>query len=723
MISPALDDLPLFGAVAAASDASSASAAPELTPPPRIDLSPAPPSTRQWFRSDILLPAYRPIIPEKNSWEWADDKNVYLDAKAAAKPGWYASRRTPHVREFNETLTDHRWKEDLVIKSSRTGYTEAALNNIRYAPQNAPGNALFAIDSKLEAKNVSKERLEKTLKKAAGEEFPDDPDEAGIYAVRLRNMTVQLSGSYSAGIFRNKWLRQVVLDECEVKSVILDEGNIFDLAESRINRHPHGKLFAMSKPKKPGTPFHKRWCTGTRSVRLAPCPHCGTFQEFTFFGESASENLKPLAERGKPPVRETEIPPPRLGKLVFSHCKDLTGHWDRERIVAATHYECVRGCRITGRETLDASHAWIFPGTDPGATEVRTRLFSGETLESKAAIMLAGQWLATNPNPHPKRRSRHISDLYCLDDEIVWGELALMFIDCEGDPTKLMHFFNNNLGFVFRPKSAEVSQEKLLALRAAYRRGMVPFVPDLVTLAFDTQDTHYVALICAWLVDGTCAIVDWFHAVSDIDIQSRFHRDYFLSEKLFHGPPPTEPPASVRVQFGLCDAAGHRTDEVYDLCQSLPGLLYPSFGRGGIQVTTPIRESKVTHRMQLLPVYFFADDTFKTKIYDGRFAKAAEIVAAQLEGKDPVLFNLPPRTYLPSDADGQLIAELTAERRDEDGEWDENPGANHFGDAFKLNLVLFEWLLPRLRASKAAEEKAKQDAAARARPPVGPSPA
>lgn len=696
---------------------------------PRVSLtsrSPAstrPRATLEWLLSDVFDPAYRPLIPDRSVWEWADDFNVFLDTKGAIRSGWYNSARTPHVREFNETMTDPAWKEDLVIKSSRTGYTEAALNNIRFMPRHAPGHTLFAIDSKNEAKNISKDRLEKTLEAAAGEEFPANPDDDGTYTKFLRNMTVYLSGSYSAGVFKNKWLRTVTLDECETKSEITDEGSTFDLAESRMSRHPDAKLFAMSKPKRPGTAFHRRWCTGTRSIRLVPCPHCGTFQELTMFGESATVNLRPVDKKGAPITEDwARCPPPRLGRIVFSHCRDLVGDaghpgtggaWDRERVLAETYYECVAGCRITGRELLTADHADLYPGEDKGATEVRRRLLSGERLEAKVAMMLAGRWLVTNARPHPRRRSRHISDLYCLDAEIHWGALALLFIDCEGDASKLLHFFNNNLGLVFRAQTTTLTPESLLDLRAHYYRGTCPFVPDLVTLTFDTQDTHYAAVIMGWLEDGTSCLIDWFDSVADIDIHHRFQAKIPVVAKVLHGAQPSEPPAPVVPQFGLCDAAGHRTDEVYDLCQALSGRLYASFGRGGIQVTTPIRESKITHRMQQMPIYFFSDDTYKTKLYEGRIGRAKDIVQAQAEGKDPVLFNLPPRLYLPLDLDAQTCAELTAEQRRDDGRWDENPGANHKGDAVKLALVLFEWLLPRIRADKA---RARADSEKSARP-------
>lgn len=681
------------------------------------------PTIHRWLVDEVLQPAYRNIVPDRNVWQWADDGNVYLDSKAARTPGWYDSARTPHVREFMETFTDPAWREDLAIKSSRSGYTEAALNGLRFAPQHAPGHFLFAIDSNKEIKAIKEDRIAKTLQSAAGDEFPSDPDKAGIYTIFLRNMTVYLSGSYSPGIFRNKWLRYAVLDEIEVKSELAEEGNTLDLAESRLKTDAgDSKLFAMSKPKKPGTAFHKRWCGGTRSVRLVPCPHCGTFQELSFFGYSATDNLKLDAKPGDPPPHWPKGQ--RLGSVKFDHCKHPDEGWDKDRLRTETFYECVCGCQIREHDVLApaALRDPIIAGSL--SAEVRALLEAGETVTHKRAMLLSGRWLGTNPKPHPKRRSRHISDLYSLYDDLSWGELAVMWIDAQGDAEKLLHFFNNNLGFVFRPKISTIDDKLVLELRhSGYRRGQCPFYPDLVTLNFDTQQYHYAAIVVAFLVDGTAAIIDWFDAISDDDIIRRFATPIEILAQPIH--PQRDIPAlavgeplhRVLPQYGLGDAAGckGRTDDVYELCLKLPGKLYASFGRGGLQITTPIAERKTQFRMRDLPIYLFSDDTYKKKLYVDRIGRIKEIKAAQSEGKDPVKFGLPPRLYAPADMDSKLTTELSNERQREDGSWeDPAPGPNHTGDALKNALVQFDQLLPRLVASKqkAAEELPRSGAGA-----------
>lgn len=658
-------------------------------------------NTAEWIRSEILELAYRPLIPDRNVWQWADDDNVYLDIKAARQPGFYRSRKTPHVREFCETFTDPEWLEDLVIKSSRSGFTEAAFNILRFMPRHAPGHALFAIDSTKEIKSISKDRLSPTMKSAAGEEWPEDPDDAGTLTIYLRNMTLFLSGSYSPGIFRNKWLRAAFLDEVEVKSEIDEEGSTLDLAESRLKHEGgDGKLFAMSKPKRRGTHFHKRWCSGTRSVRLLPCPCCGTHQELTFFGASATDYLKPETGPNDPPSA-TWSDAQRLGKVRFDHCKDLTGDWDKERLVKETYYECINGCRIDFDAPFTQEHLekpWV---GESFSDEVRQGMAAGELFTVKQAMVLSGHWLRTNPKNHPGRRSRHISDLYSLYDDLSIGHLALMWIDCQGDTTKIQHFYNNNLGLVYSKKTTAIDENLVLELRAEYDRKTCPFQPDLVLLNFDTQQHHYAAIITAWLLDGTCAIIDWFDALADVDILNRFDEDIPPSPQTIHKL--TENRTPVRPQYGMGDAAGYkgRTADVYDLVFKRPSVIYASFGRGNLQIRTPISQGTATHRMVDFPIYMFSDDTFKTRLYEDRIGRIRKIKQAQREGKDPTKFGLPPRLYAPRDMDAKLLAELSNERRKPDGSWqDPPPGPNHLGDALKLAFVQYEYLLPRLRAEK-----------------------
>jgi hypothetical protein len=341
-------------------------------------------------------------------------------------------------------------------------------------------------------------------------------------------------------------------------------------------------------------------------------------------------------------------------------------------------------------------------------------------------MMLSGHWLATNPKPHPRRRSRHISDLYSQYDDLGIGELALIWVDAQGDIVAIQHFINNNLGLVFAQKESTVDEALVLECRAGYERGTCPFVPDLVLLNFDSQ-LHYLAVVVtAWLVDGTCAVIDWFDAVADEDIIKRFSHQIPLATTLIHSQAslPAELPKYVLPQYGLGDAAGAkgRTDEIYDLCLKLPGRLYPSFGRGGLQVTTPIAQSFVTWRFQPLPIYRFSDDTFKRGLYCDRIARIREIKAAQEKGNDPVLFGLPPRLYLPRNTDGKLITELSGERQLPDGSWqDPAPGPNHLGDALKNALVQFEWFKPRLQSGKSAEAAApgpSADSSAKGLPPA-----
>jgi hypothetical protein len=645
-------------------------------------------SLLDWLVDEVLAPCYRAVIPSGTVWEWADAHNVFLDEKATALPGYYDSNKTPWAREFMETFTDPRFDEDHAMKSSRVGLTEAALNVIRFMPEHAPGAALYAIDTAEEAKKISTDRLIPTLRTSAPGSITDDEDDVTRKVIRLRNMVIHVAGSYSPSIFRNKSLRFVCLDEVEVVEGIEGEGTLHDLARSRQSDVPGAKLFSMSKPRKWDSAHHREVATGTLSAFLVPCPHCGTFQELSFDGESPTGQLRldqPLRPGEAALSPQLAAPVQRCGRLQFGHCKDLLGVWDLEKIERETFYECVCGCRIEEKD--------------------------------KPAMIRAGRWLATNPRPAPRKRSRHISDLYSLHERLTWGKLASIFVQAQGDPDKLLHFVNNHLGLPWRERHGQVGEEQVLECRGPYKRGFLPFEPDFVTLCADTQDAFWKYVVAGYRLSGERAVVRWGIAGTRADLLGELDIDIPLA---------ADPAKKWLPALGLVDAGGHRTDEVYDLHLESAGRLWPCFGKNGPSIIRPIWfNDRIMHRFRLITIYFFHDDAFKRKLYLGSIARVREIKVAQAKGLDPAAQGLPPRLQIPGepgDADlRSFVLELTSERMLPDGTWAKTRSMpNDFGDALKLCDVCFDYVKPAIMAERKAEaaEKAKADAAAAAKKPA-----
>ena len=94
--------------------------------------------TAEYRIADVIARSFRPK-PKYSVCEWAD-KTVYLDGKATPKPGYYDTTKTPWVRRFVEASQDPTIREVIAPKSSRSGFTEAFLNIVRYMPEHHPGH-------------------------------------------------------------------------------------------------------------------------------------------------------------------------------------------------------------------------------------------------------------------------------------------------------------------------------------------------------------------------------------------------------------------------------------------------------------------------------------------------------------------------------------------------------------------------------------------------------
>lgn len=676
-------------------------------------------STRDWLVDEILTPCYRAVIATQNVWQWADADNVFLDEKATATPGYYRSSKTPYVREFNETTTSPEWDEDHVMKSSRVGITEAALNDVRYNCDNNPGQALIALDSTEEAKKVAAERLIPTLPQSA---LTDEPDDITRKVIRTRSMVIHVSGSYSPTIFRNKWLKYVFLDEVEVVEEIAGEGTLHDLARSRTHDVPGAKVKSASKPTKWRSKHHCEIVTGTLSCLLVECPHCGTWQELSFDGQSPTYQLRieDSLRPGEPPLspplgtydaatnRYLTPPAPRLGRFRFDHCKDMLGQWDLGRVENETWYEC--------------------------ASESKCHLTNDDI---KAAIANNRiRWLKTNHRHVPRKRSRHIWDVHSPHPKLSIGYIARQFVEAQSDPAKLLHVVNNHFGLPWREKRATIGDLQLFHCREAYERGTIPFaikpeteVLDTMTTCADSQHDCWKYVTTAyrinWAAPASSVVLGWERAVV------RWGRAGTRIELIEEARIPARYSAAtervLQPHSGFVDLGGDRSDEVYDVHleswskeRAVP-FFYPILGRGWQTKGRIWYSENATHKGRKVRVFFCDDDSFKRSLYLGSIAQAAEIKRAIADGFTPTAVGRPARLSIPGipgdAALREFLDELQGEQLNAAGDWKPVRGMrNDFGDALKYCDAWFEYMLPHFRRSR----QEQIDAAARAKKPSTP---
>lgn len=704
-----------------------------------------------WLIDELLLPAFRALVARETVWQFGDRRRLPVE-----HGGIFDSRRRPHCRRFMAATTDPRIREQHVMKASRSGYTQAALTRICHMAIHDPGNVQFSAGSKKNSEEVNKGRLFPAFRHLgifAADGFDEDDATASI--IRLGGMSVRISGSYTAGAFRTNAIKFFVNDDCELVTAIPGIGTPSDGARSRIRGIEGAQLASISRPDEWASPHHRDVATGTLEFLAVPCPHCGTFQELTIDGTSLVDQLRIEDDpdsRNAPPIN-----PPlahrtaRLGRLRFDHCKLLPGidgaanpgGWDFNRIVAETYYECVSGCRIDQDAPLTAAD--LANPLCSFSDEVRALAADGVFLTHKQAMMISGRHLAANPHPLPadgggprSKRSEHNSDLGSLDFDMTWGHFAKKFAERAHDPVRLRNFLNEHAGLPARKRARDdnVTDVYIAECRAAYARGAIPFVPDILVLGGDSQLGFRKFVVAAARLDTALkawrdiAVIDYGYAALRSDIINLLAKPYPVAElaaltspTLFaHG-------RTFRIQCGVVDAGGveGNTPDVYELSYEAGGRLLPSFGRSGDfaeQRPTWTGEVKKGWRGIEIPILFYWDEYWKRHIQLGCIKKIAEIKKAadarsasasdQLAAIDPAALSLPPRLWLPGlPADArrkEFEAEIIAEQLDEKGKWKVLAGTpNDFQDCLKTCFVVLDARLPAIAAEKL---RAREEAAA-----------
>lgn len=651
---------------------------------------------RQWSNVDAatrrrmvsaLMEIYTPRCP-LNCWEWAEANIILTREESADSHGNYRSAMTPYVRRMMEFVTRPGEREFIIRKSSQLGFTLAYMLIVCYVAATRPTHTLFAIDSGSQAKKVSTrlKRLFTSNASLTSTYEGDGEDDLQNLILKLRGMMVMLTGSGSAGAFASNPFGLVILDELDLHIADTKGSSTIDRARERIKKSQDGKLIAGGKPETYGGETNLNYLTGTRERLYVPCPHCGTMQPLDWSG------------------------------MRFAHCKDLAGRWDLKRVLADTYYQCESDlCR----------------GQSHGG-RIRE--------EDKPGMLRRYQCLPTNlgqddHKPFPGRASMWVNDLYSVDPQNSWGELAAKWLDSQGSPTKLTAFFCGNLADPQREQGTEVKKSDLAALNGGYEYGCVPKAPAVhaltgspaLFLTCDVQATekkwakyaftaegemfcvdHGIALNFAeltveadkpvWLGLRAPATDDELDAIRERCLQDG--ADYYAALRAAYPATPF-----YTVTCGLIDE-GHDTFVVRDFCYStalpaygLPPRFFPSKGIGRVnaieivsEISNKFRTGK-TDDSPFITVYHYDDDALKRELYEARIGGADDAAKRSGGRRSPGQC-----LWFPAYAEESFLTEFTQERRAQVRHrgkmrmmWVDPTRPNDFGDTAKMALAL--WVL------------------------------
>lgn len=664
--------------------------------------------------------------PPGELWEWAD-QNVMLLNEDAAEPGHYRSSKTPWTRRLQELIMKREmyvWdataqkyvlvpvQEISIQKSSQSGFSEACLNGVRWRAMYRPCNVIYVIDSAEEARKIG-DRLLRSLKFLDKSIFTGDPSDIRSLWFQLRGMSVLFYGSFSSGKFANKQAPFVIADEVEEHGQATGDTTTLRNLASRKKSSTRGLQVNLSKPKLVGGPINKAHAVGNKEECCVPCPHCGWEQPLTFFPEEIdspfSEEIITLQDEqsGKVLARLPQPLPPgqtrkvTTGRLVFEHCKDLLGKWDKYRILRETYYECGK-CK--GHIDEGRHKRWMLD-----------RLV----------------WFPTTLDGTPGFVSQHINDLYSEDEMSAWGQLVLDYLNAKDEGlVALQGFYNHRLGkawsedksateekdildniagknlwfvdapdvqgqprrhrfhdepsaqlFISTAKTRGVTASLVHSFCRPYRRGEIPFTP----LGGDTEATGAILLgsdvggnYAKWVAAAIApngidyAVIDWGTEIGPDEILTVCRNKMWLDPN----------GKKHRITQGFIDVR-FRPEDVYRVCIASRKLLIPSIGIGGAAAA-----SVRLFTFNKVPTY----ERFNLKKLDFNKQRALDSLY-----RDRIKL-MRRRCFFPIDvtADPEFIEELCSEFQiDVKGRlvWSDTPrGPNHYGDALDNVEVGFNYL-------------------------------
>ena len=600
------------------------------------------------FLMDIFLGAFKGS-PKDPVWQWADE-NVYFSEKMAAEAAHYDSSLTPWAREWQDIPRDRETHECSIMKSSQSGATEGVLNVIRWMPDHWPGNVGYIINSLTKAKRLSKIRLRETLLECAEDQVSDDPSDASTYHIILKNMEITISGSGSANAFRETWYRLGVLDEPEDHELQGDGTTSYDNIQTRFTTVSDALLYVIGKPQERGGIIHRCYLKGSQEKYLIPCPHCHRRIELIF------DNLR------------------------FTHCKDLIGQWDLDRVISETYYQCqLCDGRIEERQKRAAVLAGIWV---PTPTAHRERL-EGRTVQAEPGV-----------------RSFHISDLYSLFPKVSWGILAkkwLMAYKVAPSITAQNAFCTEHLGRPIEPQEMGFRDGTIEALRGGlveevngrkvvhghaftlcyeHHEEIAPLPipdPDFLSITVDKQGDCLKYVVFCWSRRGEAFPIDYGILRNEEALLDLRHRKYRI--------PDTD--KTLKIFGGLVDSGWDRKP-VFEACikaQTLGFFLYPSRGEfyhSEYKGRSIYLKEQVDFTESGVPVdvWNYYDHAIKMDLYIGKIHRRDQ-----------------PRLWMPDPVPSAFLTELTSEkltmtnrngRKKQEFVHLDSMGPNDYGDCFKM---------------------------------------
>lgn len=262
----------------------------------------------------------------------------------------------------------------------------------------------------------------------------------------------------------------------------------------------------------------------------------------------------------------------------------------------------------------------------------------------KRKALLEGEWRSTQPDKPKTIRSFHISEIQSPFTPL--ADLVVKFLKAsekakKGDTGDLQNFVNSSLAEPWEEGAyGRRKPEELRRLMSHHPMGVVPNEARWVFFGADTQDNGFWYRIRAFGNYGE----SW-------GVKEGFVDSLAALEAIIRTPLPCVTGPDKRVDFGVIDAGGHRTDEVRKWCAKNSDIVLPCFGR--VRLTSPVTRRRVDAK----------DGTFggqEQLLIDTKFFKDAISQKLKINPGDPGGFHIHAQT--PDDWFLHMVAEYVDEK-------------------------------------------------------------
>ena len=560
--------------------------------------------------------------------QWAEK---YREVTMGSHQGRWRNDITPYLTKIMDTYGMAYVREVVVCAVAQSGKTNAMYNCFAWSIDQHPGPVMFIMPSKNAIDKSATDRIIPMIEQSARLKKlkSHNPDDTARSRIKLKNGTIIYTAwANSATALASFPIKYLFFDEVDkYPPTVNKETDPVTLGEKR------NRIFSKTcKRFKVSTPTRE---SGFIWQAMQKCHQTWAYEvKCPECGSYHKMHLEQLRWPEGKKAQELEIE-----KTATYECPECHSRWDdrmREKAV------------VNGR--------WI--------------VISGGRLK------------------RPEKVGFHIPGWICLDISLT--EIAAAYLRSQGDPVKMIDFYNDYLAEPYEEFAVERDEDRILALRDDRPRGLVPSAEiSCLTISIDTQQNGYFYEIRAWGygVDLESWQVREGFVETDAALEQLIYRTEYLSPD----------GVSHSIIAGLIDSGGtrdqkarhSRTWEVYELCRRNP-IIKPI--KGQQRQSSPWRVSTI--------------DTYpgSNKAIPGGlklYNLHSTYYKDQLAGKLEISPADPGAWHLHSETTEEYARQMCAEYRDERGLWlCPRNRPNHFWDIGYYSLACADvlgikfWLKP-----------------------------